>query len=1130
MDKNPRISGLRVIEDIAWGTHFCQFYQTQEELMDILCPYLKAGLENNELCIWALPQVFETKKEAAEFLKKTFPELDIYLKKGQLELISYKDRSAEEDRSNPKKAVRSWIEKSDRALQKGYDGLRLVQDISGLKNDLENLIDSDEELDEAVENRRTIALCTYSSGKFDTGEIIHAARNHQFVLVKREGKWEKIENYGIKRAEKRAIRAFREVKTKSKEENENLVKLLEERTAKLEKAYESLEKSEKCLSQVQKMVHIGNWEWNIVTRELYWSDEVYRIFGRDPKKFKATYDTLLSSVHPDDREYLVNSIKKVFNDKLQNIDYRIILPDGKVRTVHTQAEIIFDEKNVPVRVEGIVQDVTECKRTEEALQEREEQYRAFFENSIDAVLFTSPDGTIHAANPAACKIFGMAEEEIIEGGINGVLDVSDPRIRSGLEERARKGRFRRELNFRRKDSTIFPGEVSNTFFKDKNGLVKIVMIIRDITERKQIEEALRKSEEHYRMLFTNMSEALFLGELICDRNGKPQDYRFLDLNPAFELHTGIKKEQVLGKLHLEVFHDANPMVLEKYLEVALSGKPAHFEFFTHLTNKYIDICVFSPERGKFAAIFSDITARKQMEEALKKANETLEEKVKERTAELEKAYNSLKESEKSLAEAQKMAHIGSWNWDLVTNELSASDEMCRIFGLNSQEFYMTSDIFLKYIHPADRGRINMAYKDILTGTKIVGNDYRIYRTDGEERVVHVQGKVIFSEENIPVRMRGTVQDITERKRTEKALELSEERYRIVAEQTEQLIYDYNVEKGTADWAGNVKEITGDGPEAYKNFDLNFLRARIHPEDLKIFLEKYEKIQACGGIYRTEYRFRKKNADYIYIEDNGVCLKDDKGKLKRIIGTIKDITERKKAEETISSIEAVRKKEIHHRIKNNLQVISSLLGLQVEKFKNREHFENPEVLEAFRESQDRVISISLIHEELHGCKGSNELNFSPYLKKLVENLFQTYCLGEVDISLDMDLEENIFFDIDVAVPLGLIVNEIVSNSLKYAFTGRNKGIIRIKLCREENGEFARKVPENKKEDRKSEVPNFIITVSDDGIGLPENFSVESSDTLGLQLISILTDQLDGTLELKRDSGTEFVVRFSATEKE
>jgi two-component sensor histidine kinase len=129
---------------------------------------------------------------------------------------------------------------------------------------------------------------------------------------------------------------------------------------------------------------------------------------------------------------------------------------------------------------------------------------------------------------------------------------------------------------------------------------------------------------------------------------------------------------------------------------------------------------------------------------------------------------------------------------------------------------------------------------------------------------------------------------------------------------------------------------------------------------------------------------------------------------------------------------------------------------------------------------------------------------------------------------MDLEENIFFDIDVAVPLGLIVNEIVSNSLKYAFPNR-KGIIRIKLCREENGEFARKVPGNKKGESKNKVTNFRITVSDNGIGLPENLNIESSETLGLQLISILIDQLDGKLELKRNSGTEYIIRFAVTEK-
>jgi len=476
-----------------------------------------------------------------------------------------------------------------------------------------------------------------------------------------------------------------------------------------------------------------------------------------------------------------------------------------------------------------------------------------------------------------------------------------------------------------------------------------------------------------------------------------------------------------------------------------------------------------------------------------------------------------------------MAHIGNWDWDLVTNKLYASDEMCRIFGLTSHEFEASYEAFLNYVHPADRDYIITAYKDVLYGKEFVGTDYRIIRADGEERVVHGQGKVIHNEENIPVRVRGTAQDITERKRTEKALELSEERYRIVAEQTGQLIYDYNFERDATDWAGNVKEITGYSPEAYKNLNLDFLRSRIHPEDLKMFLEKYERFLTCGGIYRTDYRFRKENGEYIYIEDNGVCLKDEKGKVKRIIGAIKNITERKRAEETIANIETVRKKEIHHRIKNNLQVISSLLDLQAEKFKNREHVENSEVLEAFRESQDRVISIALIHEELHEGKGTNELNFSPYLKKLVENLFQTYRLGNLDLSLNTDLEENIFFDIDIAVPLGLIVNEIVSNSLKYAFPGRSKGIIQIKLGREESGEFTRKISGNKKEDYKSNVTNFILTVSDNGIGLPENFNVESADTLGLQLISILVDQLDGRLELERDSGTEFIIRFTVTEK-
>ncbi len=122
---------------------------------------------------------------------------------------------------------------------------------------------------------------------------------------------------------------------------------------------------------------------------------------------------------------------------------------------------------------------------------------------------------------------------------------------------------------------------------------------------------------------------------------------------------------------------------------------------------------------------------------------------------------------------------------------------------------------------------------------------------------------------------------------------------------------------------------------------------------------------------------------------------------------------------------------------------------------------------------------------------------------------------------MDLEENAFFDMDVAVPLGIIVNELVSNSLKHAFPGRDRGEIRIELHREENGEY-------KKEANK--ITNFILTVSDNGVGIPKNISIEDLDSLGIQLITTLVDQLDGELELKRNNGTEFTIRFTVAEKQ
>lgn len=243
--------------------------------------------------------------------------------------------------------------------------------------------------------------------------------------------------------------------------------------------------------------------------------------------------------------------------------------------------------------------------------------------------------------------------------------------------------------------------------------------------------------------------------------------------------------------------------------------------------------------------------------------------------------------------------------------------------------------------------------------------------------------------------------------------------------------------------------------------------------------------------------------------------------------VTDLTEQKKNEEILANLEIARKKEIHHRIKNNLQVISSILDLEVEKLSSKECIENSEIFEAFRESQDRIMSIALIHEELHEGGEVDKLKFSAYLLKLVENLFQTYSLGDTDVILNMDMDENIFLNMDTAVPLGIIVNEIVSNSLKHAFSGRKKGKIEFKLFSEEteNEHIFREKLTEKILDTPEKGTGYTLIISDDGVGIPEKIDFESSDTLGLQLVNILVDQLDGTIELESDKGTRFIIEFS-----
>ncbi len=262
---------------------------------------------------------------------------------------------------------------------------------------------------------------------------------------------------------------------------------------------------------------------------------------------------------------------------------------------------------------------------------------------------------------------------------------------------------------------------------------------------------------------------------------------------------------------------------------------------------------------------------------------------------------------------------------------------------------------------------------------------------------------------------------------------------------------------------------------------------------------FEEVRDTGDVSNLEADFRKKDGSVFtgLVSATLIRLKDEP----HILTIIRDISRLKQVEKRlqVSLLEKdILLKEIHHRVKNNLQVISGLLDLQAH------HINDRKSREIYKESQNRVITMALIHEELYQAKDLAKVNFAEYIQNLTSNLFVSYGIDHANVNLVLEAEQ-IEMVVDTAIPCGLIVNELISNSLKHAFPGNENGEIRVGFRALKDGEYE-------------------LTIGDNGIGLPKDLDIYKTKTLGLQLVTVLTEQLGGTLELNRDGGTVFRIHF------
>ena len=195
---NTRKAGIDVIGDVSWGTHICQFYQTKEDLTDIFVPYFKAGLENNEFCVWITSEPLVV-QEARAALNEAIDNLDDYFRKGQIEILDFSEYYTRAGIFDVDEVLRCWLEKGNLAIDKGFDGLRAAGNASWLEHeDWRSLIGYESIMNGVMRRRRVITICAYSLDRYGATELVDVVSSHQNVLIRRSGKWELIQNNGHK--------------------------------------------------------------------------------------------------------------------------------------------------------------------------------------------------------------------------------------------------------------------------------------------------------------------------------------------------------------------------------------------------------------------------------------------------------------------------------------------------------------------------------------------------------------------------------------------------------------------------------------------------------------------------------------------------------------------------------------------------------------------------------------------------------------------------------------------------------------------------------------------------------------------------------------------------------------------
>jgi PAS domain S-box-containing protein len=474
-------------------------------------------------------------------------------------------------------------------------------------------------------------------------------------------------------------------------------------------------------------------------------------------------------------------------------------------------------------------------------------------------------------------------------------------------------------------------------------------------------------------------------------------------------------------------------------------------------------------------------------------------KISRDTSERQRIQIALKEREERLRIALQAARTGTWHWDLRTNVDTLDDSLRRLFGLEPDRNFESIEAFYAIIHPEERDQVIASFQRTLHEGVHLDTEFRVVWPDGSEHWLLDQGEVVGDQEGNPLYLTGACVDINDRKLAEQALRENEERFRLYAANVrDYALMQLDTEGRIVSWNVGAERVLG-----YSEAEILGQSASVFftPEDIagREPEKELERAAATGRSMDDRWQLRKDGTRF-WASGVLTSMPDTKGRLRGFAKVMRDETEHRRAEEQLRASldeKEVLLQEIHHRVKNNLQVINSLLRLQ------SQHVSDQATRGIFEEARNRVQAIAGIHELLYRSPDLARIDFGAYLNRLTRDLFSFFGVRQEQIRLAIHVNEA-RLEVTQAIPCGLLVNELVTNALKHAFPNERNGRIGVLLNCVDG--------------------KCTLAVEDNGVGFPEGFDWTQASSLGLQLVQVLTKQLDGTIRADAYTGTRFEISF------